>query len=83
MRRDGLRSIQRAARVLCRLIFIFSPVIARKFPNNAALLAALSAALVACEELERRATEQPSPRSLIYFVFVWLCVLYLVLFVEG
>jgi len=61
MRRDGLRSIQRAARLLCRLIFVFSPIIARKFPNNAALLAALGAALVACEELERRVTEQLPP----------------------
>jgi len=61
MKRDGLRSIQKAARVLCRLIFIFSPIISRKFSNNGALIAALAAALVACEELERRATEQLPP----------------------
>jgi len=61
MKRDGLRSIQRVARLLCRLIFVFSPIIQRKFPNNPALLTALAAALVACEELERRVTEQLPP----------------------
>jgi len=61
MKRDGMRSIRRVARILCRLIFVFSPVITRKFPNNAALLAALSTALLACEELERRIDEQLPP----------------------
>jgi len=61
MKRDGLRSIQRVARLLCRLIFVFTPVISRKFPNNPALLAALAAALVACEELERQVTDQLPP----------------------
>jgi len=61
MKRDGLRSIRRIARILCRLIFVFTPVISRKFPNNPALLAALAAALAACEELERRIEEQIPP----------------------
>jgi len=61
MKRDGLRSIVRVARILCRLIFTFSPIITRKFPNNAPLLAALAAALAACEELERRIEEQLPP----------------------
>lgn len=50
-RRDGLYSIIKVGRNLCRLITIFEPVIRRLYPNNAALHAALTAANAACATL--------------------------------
>lgn len=47
----GFYSLRKVAREMCRFIFIFSPVIRAKYPNNALLLAALSAAEVACHNL--------------------------------
>lgn len=50
-RRDGLYSIAKYARILCRLLNDFAPVIERLYPNNSALRAALAAALTACSVL--------------------------------
>ena len=57
-RRDGLFSLQRTARELCRLVTAFTPVITRLYPGNAALLAALAAANTACAVLEAEVTAQ-------------------------
>jgi hypothetical protein len=60
-RRDGLFSLQRAARELCRLVTAFTPVITRLYPTNTALLAALAAANTACAVLEAEVTAQKEP----------------------
>jgi len=49
--RIGFYSIRRYARLMCKYILQFSPVIAKVFPENAALMAALAAANAACEVL--------------------------------
>jgi len=60
-RRDGLFSLERTARELCRLITKFAPVIARLYPENVALQAALSAAMAACEVLRAEVEDQQQP----------------------
>lgn len=57
-RRDGLYSLQRTARELCRFIVEFSPVIRRLYPTNTALHDALDAALAACTVLEQQVTAE-------------------------
>jgi len=57
-RRDGLYSIQKTARLLCRFIVDFSSVIQRLYPANEALQTALAAALVACQALELEVSAQ-------------------------
>lgn len=49
--RIGFYSIRRYARLMCKYILQFTPVITKTFPENAALLAALAAANAACEVL--------------------------------
>jgi len=49
--RIGFFSIRKHARQMCKYILQFSPVIARIYPDNPALLAALAAASAACEVL--------------------------------
>lgn len=41
------------AQQMCKYIVIGAPIIRRLYPNNALLLAALDAALLACQELEK------------------------------
>lgn len=50
-RRLGVPSLIDVAKEMCRLITLFSPIIQRAYPNNAALLAALAAANAACATL--------------------------------
>jgi hypothetical protein len=50
-RRTGIPSIQTLAKKLCRFISRYSTVIAGLYPENAALLAALTAAAAACQVL--------------------------------
>lgn len=57
-RRDGLYSIQKNARELCKFIVDFSPVIRRLYPANETLSLALDAALAACSALEAAVTAQ-------------------------
>jgi len=57
-RRTGLPSISKVARVMCRLLTEFSPIIQRLYPNNTALLAALAAALAACSVLQDEVSKQ-------------------------
>jgi len=49
--RIGFYSIRKYARLMCKYILQFSPAIAKTFPDNPALLAALAAANAACEVL--------------------------------
>lgn len=60
-RRDGLYSIGKVARILCRLITDFEPVIRRLYPDNAALLAALAAAMAACQVLQEQVEIEKNP----------------------
>jgi hypothetical protein len=50
-RRTGVPSLIDVAKRLCDLIFTFQPVIARAYPSNATLQAALTTAMIACQEL--------------------------------
>jgi len=50
-RRNGAPSMMTAAKILCRLIVDFTPVIQRLYPTNTSLLAALAAANAACATL--------------------------------
>lgn len=50
-RRLGVWSIQQTAKRLCRLVSKFSPIITSTYSGNDALIAALAAALTACNEL--------------------------------
>lgn len=49
--RTGAASIIRVGKELCRLIAKFQPVLILLFPENAALAAALDAAMAACTAL--------------------------------
>lgn len=60
-RRDGLFSLQKTARRLCYLITKFEPIIRQLYPNNALLLAALAAAMAACQELEKQVSLEITP----------------------
>jgi hypothetical protein len=57
-RRDGLYSLHRAAKELCRLVVTFAPVIERLYPDNDELQTALAAALAACQALDALVVEQ-------------------------
>jgi len=57
-RRDGLYSISKTAKQLCRFIVDFAPVIQRLYPANTELQDALTAALVACQALDVLVTAQ-------------------------
>jgi len=50
-RRTGLPSMRALAISLCRLVTKFTPIITQLYPENLALLAALSAANAACAAL--------------------------------
>lgn len=60
-RRDGLFSLEKVARRMCQLITKFEPVIRELYPDNALLLAALAAAMAACQELERQVSIEKNP----------------------
>jgi len=47
----GFYSLRKTARLMCKYLYWFSPIIRLKFPNNVLLLAALTAAETACHEL--------------------------------
>lgn len=51
-RRTGIPIIQTIAQKLCKYVTRYSPVIAKLYPSNAALLAALTAAAAACQTLQ-------------------------------
>lgn len=51
-RRTGIPTIQTVARQLCKYVTKYSSVIAKLYPENAALLAALTAAAAACQVLQ-------------------------------
>ena len=57
-RRDGLYSISKTAKQLCRFIVDFAPVIQRLYPANSELQNALAAALAACQALDILVTAQ-------------------------
>lgn len=50
--RTGVPSLIGIASEMCRLLAKFSPIIAAKYPTNAALIAALAAANAACSVLD-------------------------------
>lgn len=50
--KDGVPTLFRFAQLLCRALSKFTPFIIQKYPDNAALLAALAAAAAACQTLE-------------------------------
>lgn len=51
-RRTGIPTIQTVAQKLCKYVTKYSPVIAKLYPDNAPLLAALTAAAAACQVLQ-------------------------------
>lgn len=53
--RNGLRKIRDLANILCKLVTAFSPIIRRAYPENATLMAALDAVLIACAVLVEEA----------------------------
>lgn len=55
-RRTGIPSLIDVAQTLCRLITKFTPVIVQQYSGNPELLAALSAANVACAALVEEAS---------------------------
>lgn len=50
-KRDGVPTLYRLAAALCSALTKFAPIITAKYPDNAALLAALVAAQAACSVL--------------------------------
>ncbi len=53
--RIGLSTIRALAFRMCRMIATFGPIIARTYPTNAALMAALAASQAACHILVEEA----------------------------
>lgn len=53
--RNGIPSILQVAQRLCQLVVKFTPVLTAQYPGNATLLAALTAANLACAELAAQA----------------------------
>lgn len=51
-RRTGIPIIQTVAQKLCKYVTRYSPVIAKLYPDNEVLLAALTAAAAACQTLQ-------------------------------
>lgn len=51
--RTGVPTLQRVAQELCKYIVRFTPIIRLAYPQNAAILAALDAALAACSVLDQ------------------------------
>lgn len=56
-KRTGIPSLLNVAKIMCRLITDFTPVITTLYPTNTALLAALAAANAACAALEQELAE--------------------------
>lgn len=52
-KRIGVSTLMRVAHEMCKYIVLFSPLIQHAFPDNLVLQAALEAALLACQELEK------------------------------
>lgn len=48
---DGLQSMDKLAKQLCRIVSAFAPIIRNKFPENDALMAALLSAETMCSLL--------------------------------
>lgn len=59
--RIGFYSLRYTARQMCKYLFKFSPVIRTAYPDNALLLAALTAAEAACHELVIQIDAQAEP----------------------
>lgn len=53
-KRTGVPTLMSIARALCLAITKFTPLIAQRYPENAALLAALAAANAACATLHEQ-----------------------------
>jgi len=51
-KRTGIPSILKIAKTFCRLIILFTPLIRQVTNNDSSVMAALSAALLACRLLE-------------------------------
>ncbi len=51
-KRNGVHSISKVARSMCRLVSKFSAVLYLQFPASTALHVALAAALAACQVLQ-------------------------------
>lgn len=60
-RRSGLPTLLELAKKMCRIIVTFTPAIQKLYGENAALMAALAAANVACHELEQEISEAVLP----------------------
>lgn len=60
-RRIGFYSLRKVGRELCRLIYVFTPIIRKAYPDNAVLLAALETANVACDALVKEIDEVAEP----------------------
>lgn len=50
-RKDGFYSIRKHARLMCKFIQVFTPVIIKKYPESTTISALLAAAAIACEAL--------------------------------
>lgn len=56
--RDGLPKLHAAATIICTTVRWSRPIIARKYPTNTALQAAMDAAMAACQTLRLGIEEQ-------------------------
>lgn len=59
--RNGFYSLRKHARLLCKFVTEFTPVIAKLYPTNSTLLTALAAANAACAILVEEIDEQAEP----------------------
>jgi hypothetical protein len=55
--RTGVPTLIKIAQRMCQVIVQFAPIIQRAYPSNAALHAALAAAMAACSVLEAELVE--------------------------
>lgn len=59
--RIGFYTLRKLAYGMCKALPAFTPLIRKAYPNNAALLAALAAAEVACHALIEEIDNQATP----------------------
>ena len=62
--KNGLVTLNRTARALCRAVTFAAPAIRAQYPANAPLLAALTAAELVCDQLVPATDEQIAQDSL-------------------
>jgi hypothetical protein len=59
--RNGFYSLRKHARLLCKFVNAFTPIITKQFSDNSSLLAALAAANAACAILVEEIDEVAEP----------------------